>query len=742
MKRPSLEISRRSLLTAIGASGISLAVNAPARAAGLTTGTEQGSPVVFGYSHYGKWTKDDCNLPCFDADLEHHPAPTSYFCHLMSTGRFGAIVDQWGNVKFVTTDDGPVSLTPSTSRTRSGLYAILDIGGRTYSLVHSELNENKRIRFGTSYVDYRGDLADGDLRLSMREEIFAPPDKGCSLRGEFTFRNTGTTPISGTLYLQSDVFIRPGQDYENWAKDLRPEVGVGFAAFRKAHPMLGDVLFATEAGWTGTSRAHCLRLGKAVDLLPGQSLSAPVVFGYGKDLNVNDQKSKLAETTAKSSRNAWSKRLGSFAIPGLQTWIEDECKWSLGQLLSFEFFDPALGEHYLHLGGYDFFPDPDNPPDHLAYTIREAAENALVISHFEPALCRSTLRWMAQMQVESGDIPKSYDYTTTRLGIPSDQRDSDTEIWFLMALGEYIEFTGDLALLDETLAWFPASLPMTTMWDHAQRTFQWITEGVGVGEHGLIRILEGDWNDYLSTVGAGGKGESVMNSGMAARAFDMLAPIARHKGDAAFAVKLETWRDSLRAAVGRAFDKEWFVGNYTDDGKPICDHGDRLYLNSQSWAVLGGCGTKEQRRMALESAAHLCASRIGLTLMSKAYSSPPPPEISWCPIPAGEGENGGIWPQTIHWTVWAMAQEGLHDLALEVWTGGTLRNHSKEFPQVPLGIFNGPDCWSSRLAGSAEGWTQFQMFNRVNPVPQCPMISWQAFAMLMIANAKNRTAKS
>ena len=230
-----------------------------------------------------------------------------------------------------------------------------------------------------------------------------------------------------------------------------------------------------------------------------------------------------------------------------------------------------------------------------------------------------------------------------------------------------------------------------------------------------------------------------MNSGMAAKTFDSLARIARQKGDTAFAAEAETWRDNLRAAVGKAFDKEWFVACYTDDGEPTCGHNDRLYLNSQSWAVLGGCGTKEQRQSALRSAARECGSKIGMMLMSKAYSSPAPPEVSWCPIPGGKGENGGVWPQTVHWTVWAMAEEGMLDLALAEWKKSKLRTHAMEFPQVPYGIINGPDCWSSRLAGSFEGWTQYNLFGRAMPCPMSPMISWQSFTMLKIAEARHRT---
>lgn len=748
MKNPSkesTEISRRSLLASMGLGGLSLAVAAPNAVAELATSSSASEAPAgsadWGASLYGKWSKDDAGLPCFDADLERHPAPNSYFCHLMSTGTAGAIVNQWGDVKLITTEDGPVCLTPaSAGRTRSGMYAMLETGGQLYSLVYSELDENKGIRYGTGYVEYHGDLTTGKIRLSVKQELYAPPDKDRSLEGQFTFHNSGTEPITGVLSLQSDVFVLPGPSYEDWVKSLRPECGLGFAVFRDASAMLGDVFLVADSEWAGSRREHCLRLGRQITLEPGQGLTAPMMLGYQRHSSVSERQRKLEHSSPGASRRMWSERLSTFSVTGLDKWMEDECKWTLGQLLSFEFFDPILDQHYLHLGGYNLFPDPDNPQPHLAYAIREAAENALVIAHFEPSLAKSTLRWLAQMQLTSGNIPKVYNYTKDRLDIPGGQRDSDNEIWFLMALCEYVDVSGDMLLLDDMLTWFPEG--KASMWDHAKRAFQWITQSIGVGRHGLILILEGDWNDYLSSVGARGKGESVMNSGMAARTFDSLARIARKKGDPGLAAQAETWRDNLRAAVARSFDKEWFVGCYTDDGLPVCGHDDRLYLNAQSWAALGGCGTKEQRRMALESSARECASKIGLLLMSKAYSSPAPPEISWCPIPRGEGENGGIWPQTIHWTVWAMAEEGLLDLAVDEWTRGTLRNHSKEFAEVPYGIFNGPDCWSSRLAGRFEGWTQYNLFNRALPCPMSPMISWQAFAMMKIAESRKRLIKA
>jgi hypothetical protein len=54
---------------------------------------------------------------------------------------------------------------------------------------------------------------------------------------------------------------------------------------------------------------------------------------------------------------------------------------------------------------------------------------------------------------------------------------------------------------------------------------------------------------------------------------------------------------------------------------------------------------------------------------------------------------------------------------------------------VPYGIFNGPDCFSSKWAGKREGWTQSQLLNRGQFVPTNPMIAWQGFTLRKITEA-------
>ena len=85
---------------------------------------------------------------------------------------------------------------------------------------------------------------------------------------------------------------------------------------------------------------------------------------------------------------------------------------------------------------------------------------------------------------------------------------------------------------------------------------------------------------------------------------------------------MQDYLRQLQAAVGRTFDRGWFIRAYDDNHQPVGGYDDRLFLNAQSWAVLGKCGTEEQRRLALENAVRLNSTSIGMTLISKHPSNP------------------------------------------------------------------------------------------------------------------------
>jgi cellobiose phosphorylase len=347
---------------------------------------------------------------------------------------------------------------------------------------------------------------------------------------------------------------------------------------------------------------------------------------------------------------------------------------------------------------------------------------------------------MAKTQTKGGDLLRNHNYKELKK-IPENQmyhddfpNESDTEIWFLMAIGEYVTTTGDMKFLTEKVEYLNENAT-GDIWEHAKATFHFIKYKIGTGEQGLIRMLHGDWNDYLSKIGQFGNGQSVMNSGMMCKTLIDCIKMANKLGDPV-ATEMQDYLEKLQSAVGKTFDKGWFIRAYDDHNQPVGGYDDRLFLNAQSWAVLGKCGTPDQRRLALENAIKYNSTPIGLTLMSKAYSSPTPENISWAPIPAGEGENAGIWPQTVGWIIWALADEGMSELAMQEWEKSTLHQHTSLYPEIPFGIINGPDCYSSFHAKEREGWTQQAVFDRMNQLPMLPIIAWQPYGLIKILKKK------
>jgi len=669
--------------------------------------------------HYGAWTTDAIGLPCFDLILDDRQAPGASFPHLLSTGHISAQADRWGNVNLFTTEGGFTWLnSPDSSFARSSLYMMMEIGGELISLLHSELTQKEKIRIGTGYIEYLGEVKAQGARIGVVQQVLAMPDQRRSINGVFTLTNLGSRRLTLRLQLRGDVTPTRAWAGGHGITGQRPcQTAPGCAIFPGLDGLPDGVFLAADASWMPVAHRITLRLEREIILSPGESFTVSCATGYGSIKNLSFP--SLADV-----QKAWNMQLATFAVDAPETWMKQECLWDIGQLLSFKAYDSSVAEYYVNLGGYGW----------AGFGVREVSETSMALASGDWELAASSLRFVAKTQLASGDVPKIH---TMRLDRHSSDFESDTELWFVLAACECVAQTGHTDFFDEVCTYWDDG--KGTMWEHLKRAFYWVRDEIGRGTHGLVLIRDGDWNDYLSLVGAEGRGESVMNSGMACRAFSTLATFARQRGDSTFAAELDSYVGEMREAVTRAFDEKWFVGGYADTGDAIGSVAeDRLFLNAQTWAALGRCGTPEQRRVALKQAVEKCHTSIGLMLMSRPYSSPAPEHISWCAIPAGDGENAGIWPQTIYWTVWALAEEGLLNEALDEWKCGTLRNHASCFPDVPFGIFNGPDCYSSGWAGHREGFTQVQLLDRARFIPMNPMVAWQAFALQKINQATPR----
>ena len=657
----------------------------------------------------------------------------------MSTGSNVVITNQWGDVHLLTTENGQKNLTPALWYSRGGFYPTITINNQLTSLLYTELDSAKAITFGIGYTTFSGISTKSGYTLRVDYTIITPFNFSKGFYAYMNVKNLSDKDIEATLSLNSDVWIRPGsQNVKTFAAALNNKKKLhnkGVAGFLNPAAGFNVIALLGNESYSGSNTNHTLSLQKSIHLKPGNVLNDVFQFTYNSDYRLDTE--KLSTLTVQDLKGSWVDEVKKADFNLDKAWINRETIWNYSQILSFSFYDQSLGEHFISLGGYGI-GEVNTPTS--TFTMREIAETALILANFNPELSKSSLRWMAKTQSKGGDLLRNHNYQKLKK-IPNNQlyhddfpNESDTEIWFLMAIGEYINTTGDFNFLTEDVDYMNQNLT-GDMWEHAKATFHFIKNKIGTGERGLLRMLHGDWNDYLSKIGEDGNGQSVMNTGMMCKALMSCIDIA-HKLEDPVANEMQDYLEQLQGAVSKTFDKGWFVRAYDDHNQPVGDYHDRLFLNAQSWAVLGRCGTPEQRKLALQNAIRYNSTPIGLTLISKPYSSPTPENISWAPIPAGEGENAGIWPQTVGWFIWALVDEGLSELATQEWEKSTLHRHTSLFPEIPFGIMNGPDCYSSLYAGEREGWTQQAMFDRMNQLPMLPIIAWQPFGLKKIVKNK------
>jgi hypothetical protein len=680
-------------------------------------------------NRFGSWRTDDFGLPCFDLAVRDDEHPYAPFSHLLATGRLSSLADRWGCMSLFTTSGGRGFCTISANRHQcsSGLYAVLcTADGERHSLITGSL-ENRRVRYAVGAVEWEAETVCAGTRLRIVQEVAAPPDGSPFMVARFTLEHLAGPALTGELHVVCDCTL-----VDRYHAPILQTVQGGpwwsVLPVGGEHPGLGEIFIvgAGEGGWLpGPASTVGFRLGRACEMRPGQRVQLGTAVGFG-GAQARERARAAAALGPEAARRAWAERLAAVRLPVPEAWMQAESVWTLGQFLSFLSHDSALDEFYPSLGGYGW----------TGFNIREVAEDLLVLSRWWPDLALGTARWLAKAQHSCGDLPNGVPFapwSDKELAAPEAPESSDTEIWLLLGLAALGK--ADPAALDVRVPYRDGK--DATLWEHAEAAFHWVRDRVGVGSHGLIRFCLGDWNDYLFPMGREGRGESMMNTGMAARACADLEPLARARGRTAMAGDCARFAAELRAAGGRAWEGGWFVRGYTDAGRPVGSTADdRLFLDAQCWAALGGLGTPEQRRSALGEAVRRCRDPRGLRLLSRAFPCPPPPGVSTLPIPPGEGENGGVWPQVAGWSLWALAECGMAEEAMMIWKDMALLPAPARFPETPFGIFNGPDAYNSLLAGRRAHWTQVQMWDRRIHTPMNPSVAWQAFALDRILAAQ------
>ncbi|OGA93175.1 MAG: hypothetical protein A3G27_01320 [Betaproteobacteria bacterium RIFCSPLOWO2_12_FULL_66_14] len=465
------------------------------------------------------------------------------------------------------------------------------------------------------------------------------------------------------------AFVDLGGRQTAWTGDRREFVGRNGTLDNPAG-LAGDTSLSRRVG---AGLDPCGALQTTVELRPGGTVE--ILFLLGEAATAADARSLIAryrvadlDAVLREVVAYWDDVLGTVQVKTPDRSMDIMLnRWLLYQTLACRVW--ARSAFYQASGAYGF---------------RDQLQDGMALALSQPAVTREHLLRAAARQFVEGDVqhwwlPPSGQGIRTRI--------SDDRIWLAYATAHYVETTGDVAVLEEPVAFLEGQplaagehdayfRPMdadetASLFEHCARG---LDQSLGVGEHGLPFIGTGDWNDGMNRVGEKGKGESVWLGWFLHATLAAFAPLAKARGEKARAAKWISHAARLRISLERdGWDGDWYRRGYFDDGTPLgSSTSDECRIDSiaQSWSVISGAADPARALRAMAAVdEHLVRGDEGLALLL----APPFDGTALDPgyikgYPPGIRENGGQYTHAAAWSVMAYASLGQGDQAARLFS--------------------------------------------------------------------------
>lgn len=303
---------------------------------------------------------------------------------------------------------------------------------------------------------------------------------------------------------------------------------------------------------------------------------------------------------------------------------------------------------------------------------RDIVQHGFGVVTFEPKRTRAILLEAFAHQFKSGLALRGWN--------PVDEKPySDSALWLVFTLIAYLKETGDLALLDEVVPFYDEG--SATVKQHILQALNFLESNKG--QHGLILIKFGDWNDSLTGVGKQGRGESVWLSEAYAEAMRQMAELAEHQGDKEALKDYRERYDKIKKAINEhAWDGAWFMRCFDDEGQPVGSHINKqaqIFIEAQTWALIAGIADESRTEQTVKSCDERLLTDLGYSMLSPTYTILEDRIGRISSMEPGICENGTIYSHTNVWMILGLLKSGRTDKAYDI------------FRRITPGYFSGKE---------------------------------------------------
>ena len=291
------------------------------------------------------------------------------------------------------------------------------------------------------------------------------------------------------------------------------------------------------------------------------------------------------------------------------------------------------------------------------FGFRDTAQDTIAVTIAHPELVLDRIKLLARQMQTDGKVYHHFHGD----GQGEFTKHCDDPLWFILAVTEYIRETGDFGLLEHVEPFIGGE--KGNIMQHMMAVVDFADNNRG--RHGLPIFGRGDWNDTLDYIGGDDGGESVWGGMFYAAMLNRLIELLEYLGkDPSSVIKV---RDLFHQAVeDHCWDGEWYIRAFGEKDKRIGskeNKSGKIFLNTQSWAVIAGLPEKDKLVCAMNSVKSHLDTDYGPKICAPAYREIDPNIGLITRCVWGKKENGAVFNHPTAWLIQAECMLGRGNMA-------------------------------------------------------------------------------